>query len=245
MSWRDRIHVGTSGWHYDHWVGPFYPEKMDAAEFLAFYRRKFNTVEINNSFYNLPDEKTLAEWAGTASGNFVFSVKGSRYITHMKKLKDSSEPVSRFLERTSALGPKRGPVLFQLPPRWKRNLERLEEFLSRLPRGRYVFEFRDPSWFGAETEALLKEYGASFCIYDLKGSLSPVAVTAGFVYIRLHGPSAEAYQGRYERQALSGWAGRMSSWARSELDVYCYFDNDQKGYAALNALELQEMLRGD
>jgi uncharacterized protein YecE (DUF72 family) len=243
MKTAEGIHIGASGWHYDHWKGPFYPKGMNAGEMLAFYADHFKTVEINNSFYRLPEENVLAQWRDTAPEGFLFTAKASRYITHMKKLKDPEEPVSTFMERMGVLGGKLGPILFQLPPRWKLNLKRLRAFLAVLPEEhRYTFEFRDPTWFDEGVFEALSDNNAAFCIYELAGRQSPRKVTADFVYVRLHGPG-DAYEGNYDRQALSGWAGALSTWSRKGLDIYCYFDNDQKGYAVRNALSLQHMLR--
>ena len=242
MGMPGRIHIGTSGWHYDHWKGPFYPQGLSADEMLAFYVDRLASVEINNSFYQLPEEKALKQWRDAAPQGFVFAVKASRYITHMKKLKDPQEPVSTFINRMRVLGGMLGPILFQLPPRWKRNPERLRSFFEVLPGDfRYTFEFRDPSWFENEVYEILSEHDAAFCIYELSGRLSPKKVTADFVYVRLHGPG-DAYEGKYDQQTLGGWAGAFSTWARKGLDIYCYFDNDQKGYAVSNALSLQRML---
>lgn len=236
------IHIGTSGWHYDHWKGPFYPSGLPATEMLAFYAERFRSVEINNSFYHLPEPGTLAAWRDAVDDNFLFAVKASRYITHMKKLKAAGDAVQNFLERISLLGQRLGPVLFQLPPRWHCNPARLKEFLALLPTPfRYAFEFRDPSWFTHDVYKLLEEAGAAFCIYELAGVLSPKAVTADFVYVRLHGPDA-AYQGSYSTQTLAGWAGAISTWARQGREVFCYFDNDQSGYAAANAASLASIL---
>ena len=238
------VHIGTSGWHYDHWRGPFYPEDLTPKAFLTFYQQRFHTVEINNSFYQLPSEKTLVDWRESVPPGFIFAVKGSRYITHMKKLKDPGQSVPPLLERIQSLGDRLGPILFQLPPRWRFNEERLGAFLEALPRDyRYALEFRDPTWLNREACRLLEKHGAAFCIYELAGRLSPKEVTADFVYIRLHGPG-DAYQGRYDRQTLAGWAGAISAWTAQGLTVFCYFDNDESGYAALNALELQDMLIG-
>ncbi len=236
------IHIGTSGWHYDHWQGPFYPKGLAGEEMLGFYAERFRAVEINNSFYQLPSAETLAAWRGSVPEGFVFAVKASRYITHMKKLKDPAEPVGNFLERIGALGERLGPVLFQLPPKWRCNTERLRRFLEQLPgRFRYTFEFRDASWFRKEVLDLLREANAAFCIYQLAGVLSPREVTADFVYVRLHGPGA-AYQGCYDVGTLSGWAGAVTAWARQGREIYCFFDNDQRGYAARNAMKLQDLL---
>jgi len=210
---------------------------------LTFYKDRLESVEINNSFYQLPEEKVLAEWRDTVPEGFVFAAKASRYITHMKKLKDPEEPVSNFIDRMSVLDDKLGPILFQLPPHWKLNAKRLQSFCEALPGGyRYAFEFRDPSWFEKAVYEILSDHDAAFCIYELSGTLAPRKVTADFVYVRLHGPEG-AYEGDYNRQTLAGWAGAFSTWSRKSLDIYCYFDNDHKGYAARNALSLLRMLR--
>jgi uncharacterized protein YecE (DUF72 family) len=237
-----RIHIGTSGWHYGHWRGPFYPEDLPQRRFLEYYMARFHTVEINNSFYQLPKAETLILWRDTVPQGFVFTAKASRYITHMKKLKDPEESLAKFLERVAVLGRKLGPILFQLPPKWRMNLERIREFLAALPPDhRYAFEFRDQSWYRPEVYEALSEYQTAFCIYELAGHLSPKQVTADFVYIRLHGPG-NAYQGRYEPRVLAGWAGAVSAWARQGKDVFFYFDNDEAGYAVQDAARLQEML---
>jgi len=237
-----RIHIGTSGWHYDHWKGPFYPDDLSPREMLSYYKGRFQTVEINNSFYQLPKKATLELWKKTVPDQFVFALKGSRYITHMKKLKDPSRGVPPLIDIARVLEDKLGPLLFQLPPRWHINLERLEAFLEFLPRDfRYVFEFRDPTWFSDDTYEVLAKWGAAFCIYHLAGFLSPKEVTADFVYVRLHGPEG-AYQGQYDAKTLSGWAGAFSTWQAQGKEIFCYFDNDQAGYAVQDALKLQEML---
>jgi uncharacterized protein YecE (DUF72 family) len=174
MSWRNRIHVGTSGWHYDHWQGPFYPDDLPPVDWLSYYADRFDTVEINNTFYQLPARATLERWRATGPDGFCFAVKASRYITHMKKLKDPQEPLSRLYSRIEALGDALGPVLFQLPPRWRFDLERLEAFLQALaPDLRHVFEFRDPSWFDERTYDLLAAHDAGFCVYHLAGTQAP------------------------------------------------------------------------
>jgi uncharacterized protein YecE (DUF72 family) len=237
------IHIGASGWHYGHWKGPFYPAGLNPKDFLAFYSQKFHTVEINNSFYKLPEESTLHAWKETAPPGFIFAVKASRYITHMKKLKDPEQSVGTFFDRIAVLGDKLGPILFQLPPRWSFNLARLQDFLAALPKKfRYTFEFRDASWINSRTCQVLADCGAAFCIYEIAGFRSPREVTADFVYIRLHGPGG-AYQGSYDTRTLAGWAGDIRAWAAQGKEVFCYFDNDEAGFAAQNALELQEMLR--
>lgn len=235
---RGRIHIGTSGWHYGHWVGPFYPEGMSSPAFLGFYAQRFHTVEINNTFYSLPREATLEAWRDDTPKGFLFACKASRFITHMKKLSDPKRSVKRFFDTIDVLGPKLGPVLFQLPPRWHVNADRLRAFLKALPdRYRYAFEFRDETWFRDEVLQSLERARAAFCIYDLAGRQSPEHVTTDLVYVRLHGPG-EAYQGRYSDAALRRWAGKIVTWSQQGRDVYCYFDNDQNGYAARDGARL-------
>jgi uncharacterized protein YecE (DUF72 family) len=239
-----KIHIGTSGWHYEHWKGPFYPDGLPNNSLLKYYADRFHTVEINNTFYQMPQEKTLREWRDAVPGGFIFAVKGSRYITHMKKLKDAGKPLNLFLEKIDIIGDKLGPVLFQLPPRWNVNSGRLNSFLGLLPKKyRYAFEFRDPSWFDRKVYDLLTEHQAAFCIYDLDGRQSPKMITADLVYIRLHGPNGP-YRGQYSVQQLAGWAGAVSTWAAQGKTVYCYFDNDEAGYAAVDARNLHNMMEG-
>jgi len=239
-----RIHVGTSGWHYAHWRGPFYPATIRPEDMLDFYCQRLRTVEINSSFYHLPSKETFRQWKQQVPAAFFFSVKASRYITHMKKLKDPGEPVGVFLSHAEELGPKLGPILFQLPPHWGRNVQRMREFLEALPRDqRYAFECRDSSWFHPETYALLEQYNAAFCVFDLAGREAPRVLTADFAYVRLHGPASQKYAGCYSRQQLSGWLRCATEWlAQGAQEVFIYFDNDQAGFAARNALELAEMV---
>ncbi len=242
MSSAATIHVGTSGWHYEHWEGPFYPQGLPSSDWLAYYRDDLSTVEINNTFYQLPDEETLRTWRDAVPERFVFAVKASRYITHMKKLKDPREPVDTFFSRIQLLGEHLGPILFQLPPNWHFNGPRLDAFLRALPADqRVAFELRDPDWLNQEAYEILADHGAAFCIYDFQGRQSPRHVTADFVYVRLHGPYG-AYRGKYDTGTLAGWAGAFTAWRSEGKDVYCYFDNDEAGYAVQNALELQAML---
>lgn len=237
------FHIGTSGWSYTHWKGPFYPPDIRGEEMLAHYCRHFRSVEINNSFYHLPAAETLHHWSDNTPDDFIFSVKASRYITHMKKLKDPAESLSAFFQRISVLGDKLGPILFQLPPHWRYNQERLSHFLASLSSDyRYVFEFRDTSWLSQPCYDLLSRHGAALCIYELDGYLSPRETTADFVYVRLHGPGGP-YRGNYDTRTLSGWAGAFSSWSAQGRECFCYFDNDEAGYAALNAGALQAMLQ--
>jgi uncharacterized protein YecE (DUF72 family) len=239
---KGKIYIGTSGWHYKHWKGTFYPAEIKDAEQFSYYSRYFDTVEINNSFYRLPSAKTFEGWKKASPKGFLFAVKASRYITHMKKLKADGRSLRSFFTRANKLQEKTGPILFQLPPKWNINTERLADFLSRLPKGdRYTFEFRNHTWYNNEVYELLKKYNCAFCVYELEHHLSPVEVTADFVYIRLHGPGNK-YQGSYTSVALKKWAKRCLQWQKDKKDVYVYFDNDQEGYAAFNAQQLIKLV---
>jgi uncharacterized protein YecE (DUF72 family) len=236
------LRIGTSGWHYKHWCGPFYAEKLSPAKMLEFYFQHFDTVEINNSFYKLPSADTFRCWRQSTPRGFCFAVKASRFITHMKKLKEPQNALENFLPRAEELKGKLGPILFQLPPMWTVNPERLEEFLTALPRRhQYAFEFREPSWHQDQIYEILRQHNAAFCIYELNRFQSPEPVTANFIYIRLHGPGGP-YQGSYSTGTLRGWARKIERWAGRLKDIYVYFDNDQAAYAAHNALELKRLV---
>jgi uncharacterized protein YecE (DUF72 family) len=236
------IRIGTSGWHYPHWRGNFYPPDLPTAQWLSFYCGRFDSVEINNSFYQLPSEDTFRVWREMTPAGFLFAVKASRYITHMKKLMDPQTSTKNFFERVVLLGEKLGPILFQLPPHWGANPERLDAFLAALPVGyEYAFEFRDPSWLVAPVYEVLTRYGAGLCLYNFNRLTPPKELTANFVYIRLHGPGGP-YQGSYTAQALAEWAQDIGTWTGQGRSIYCYFDNDTAGYAPRNALALMHEL---
>ena len=238
------IRIGTSGYHYKHWVGRYYPAGIKSSEMLAHYLRDFDTVELNNTFYQLPDESTFDSWRKNTPHDFLFAVKGSRFITHMIKLKDARRGLTNFMPRAERLRWKLGPVLWQLPPGWKVNVERLEEFLSLLPKGHdYTFELRNETWMTEEVYAVLRKYNAAFCIYELAGYMSPMEVTADWTYIRLHGPTHFKYQGSYSDAQLAEWADRIRKWSKKMRSIYVYFDNDDSAYAVDNALTLKKMLK--
>jgi uncharacterized protein YecE (DUF72 family) len=210
---------------------------------LQFYAQHLPTVEINNSFYHLPTKESFRQWKEQTPADFVFAVKASRYITHMKKLKDPTQSVSRFLAQVEELGQKLGPILFQLPPRWGRDAGRLADFLEALPqRHQYAFECRDASWFHADIYSLLKRHNAAFCVFDLAGKESPRVLTADWGYLRLHGPAEQKYGGCYSRRQMLSWIRLVRAWlAQGAREVFVYFDNDQAGYAARNAVEFNAM----
>ncbi len=237
-----RILIGTAGWSYPHWRGPFYPRELRHERQLAYDAEHFDSVEINSTFYRLPERRTFRAWHDAVPGGFVFAVKASRFITHMKKLNAPGRALGSFFRRIEALGDKLGPALFQLPPRWRCNPQRLASFLGSLSSNfRYAFEFRDQSWLTREIYDLLARRNAGLCIYELGGFRSPIVVTSKLVYVRLHGPDGP-YQGSYDRRTLAGWARRIRAWSAEGRSVCVYFDNDQLGYAALNALELSLLL---
>jgi uncharacterized protein YecE (DUF72 family) len=201
-----------------------------------------NTVEVNRSFFQLPQKEVLARWRDAVKSGFVFTVKASRYITHTKKLKDTGQPLRALLESVKPLGEKLGPILFQMPRRWRFDGDRFYDFLEGLPRDfRFAFELRHPSWHTTEVYDAMMEMGVALCISDLNGKISPKMITSDFVYVRLHGP-AESSQG-YSVQALAGWAGAFSAWADQGREIFCYFDNDESGHAVRDALKLRTMLK--
>jgi uncharacterized protein YecE (DUF72 family) len=238
------IFIGTSGWHYKHWIGTFYPTGTSAKQQFDHYTRFFDTVEINNSFYKLPPREVFEGWYKNSPRKFFFVIKANRFITHNLKLLRPAEPISRLFNSILALKEKLGPILFQLPPKWKVNVERLREFLKALPvTHRYVFEFRNETWYNEDVYKLLREYNCAFCIYELGGHTSPIKVTADFVYVRLHGPLENKYQGSYSNPALRKWARQCLEWQSRKMKVYVYFDNDHNGYAAFNAVTLKALVK--
>lgn len=235
------IHIGCSGWHYLHWRGNFYAKETKIKDFMGRYIEKFNTVEINNSFYRLPSEKTLMLWREKVQEDFTFAVKASRYITHTKKLQDSDEAFQTFFNRMSILGHKLGPILFQLPPKWNYNDARFKEFVGNLPpHQKYVFEFRNNNWLREEVFEILHKHDMGFCIHDMPGSQTPEVITSKIIYIRFHGSQGK-YQGSYSDKTLDGWANKIQQW-KKDHQIYIYFNNDIEGFAPENALKLQELI---
>lgn len=238
-----RIHIGTSGFSYADWKENFYRGIAREKDMLAAYSATFDSVEINQSFYRLPSPDAVKQWIATVPPGFVFSYKANRFLTHRKRLKDFDEPIERLVKAVEPFGTQLGPILFQLPPRWQVNVERLKGFVAALPRfHQYTFEFRDPSWLCEEVYTVLERHNAALCFYDFRGFQSPERITADFVYIRLHGPNPEAYTGSYSDEALARYAEKIAAWKKQGIDVYCYFDNDQKGCAPKDAQALNERL---
>jgi uncharacterized protein YecE (DUF72 family) len=235
-------YMGTSGWVYPHWKGIFYPENLPQSQWFQHYARYFGTVEINSTFYRLPAETTFDRWRERAPPGFLYAVKASRYISHIKRLRECEEPLALFLGRARHLGATLGPILYQLPPRWRPNLPRLSAFVKLLPPDlAHVMEFRDPRWFDPQVLEVLRGCGVSFCIYHMPGIECPPEVTAAPIYIRMHGARA-LYGGSYDRETLRRWTERIRGWCQTGYNVYVYFNNDAFGHAVRNALTLKEML---
>jgi uncharacterized protein YecE (DUF72 family) len=238
-----RFYCGTCGWNYPHWKSTFYAG-VKQKDWLAYYSTRFDSVEINNSFYRLPESATFAKWRDSTPEGFVFAVKASRYLTHVKKLSEPHEPLRRLLDRSERLGDKRGPILYQFPPNWSIDLARLEAFLALLPSGvRHVFEFRNETWQVDAVWSVLERYGAAYCVMDSPGLPLQVRVTANFSYVRMHS-GGERTSGRYTNKALATWAARLEQML-GRGDVYVYFNNDIHAYAVHNALTLRKMVLGN
>lgn len=236
------IHIGTSGWSYKHWRGIFYPLNLNAKEYLQYYCKHFSTVEINNSFYHLLKDETVKNWGEIVPTNFIFAVKANRYITHIKRLREPETRIANFIESIKSFDEKLGPILFQLPPKFGFNPERLELFLETLPDYyRYVFEFRDRSWFNSQTYDILRKNNIAFCIYSLGDYQSPKEITSDFVYIRLHGPGGLGYN-KYNDEKLNEFCDDIINFQKQGKEVFCYFNNDEAGYAIENAFKLKEKL---
>jgi uncharacterized protein YecE (DUF72 family) len=242
-----KAYIGTSGWNYRHWSnGEFYPETLRPTDWLSFFAQHFNTVEINNSFYRLPGEVAFQKWRIQVPPGFIFSVKASRFLTHIKRLKDPEAPLDLFFSRAKHLKEKLGPVLFQLPPQFKLNLERLKVFLKglkpyvRRQHIRCVIEFRDASWQVPVVFDMLREYGVSLCFADWRDAHVTEPVTADFVYVRRH--HGDAGGGNYSRQQLDRDVERIRGWLQDQRDVYVYFNNDAGGHAIRNAAYVEGAL---
>jgi uncharacterized protein YecE (DUF72 family) len=239
------IRVGCSGWNYKHWRnGVFYPPKLPPRKWLEHYACHFDTVEVNATFYRLPRESAVANWVAQTPPDFVFTVKMSRYVTHVKRLRELGPSLELFYRTIAPLveSPKLGPVLWQLPPTFKRDDERLAHALAQLPPGRHAFEFREPSWFVDEVYALLREHSAALVIGDdPRRRFQTHILTADWTFVRLHHGS-RGRNGNYSQSELDEWAERIRGWSENG-DVYAYFNNDWEGYAVNNALDLKKRLR--
>ena len=238
------IWIGTSGWTYDGWRGPFYPADLPKKQWLAWYSTQFATAEINGSFYRTPSLEAVAGWRDQTPPEFLFAWKASKFITHWKRLTEKCANSIELMEtRLQVLAPKLGVVLFQLPARFTKNSERLASFLKMLPRSHlYVFEFRHKSWYDAEIFDLLHRANISLCLSDHHDAPAPWEVTARHIYVRGHGPDGR-YRGNYPPRTLRAWARHIRKWRRQRRKVFVYFDNDQKSAAPEDAKALIELLQ--
>jgi uncharacterized protein YecE (DUF72 family) len=240
-----RLWAGTSGWMYGHWRGAFYPRDLPQSQWLQYYLQHFDTVELNNTHYIQPKPSSWEAWHDAAPDGFRYAVKAHRYLTHWKRFKDPEAPLDKQIKAAEALKTHLGPLLYQAPPNFQRsdaNVERLENFLSLLPRRHcHALEFRHASWFGEDTQALLRRHNVAFCSYDMPGVECPLVATASFVYMRFHG-ATQKYRGNYTDRMLADWARRLKELSHDTDDIYVYFNNDLGGHAVKNAVRLREML---
>jgi uncharacterized protein YecE (DUF72 family) len=241
--WNRRLHLGTSGYVYGHWKGIFYPRGVPPSRWLEYYARFFDTVELNGTFYRLPPETAVDRWRENVPADFLFVCKGSRFLTHMKRLLDTGLGLERFYRPVLRLGVKLGPILWQLPPTFKKpDLARLDRFLAAQPEGtRHAIEFRDPAWYTKEVCDLLDRYGAAFCEHD-RVDRAPPRLTGGWRYIRFHGPSGGGYHGRYGTRRLEPFARKLKTWLKGGREAFVYFNNDMCGAALYDAQELGRLL---
>ncbi len=230
------LYIGTSGWQYDHWKELFYPRGLPLTDELAFYAERFQTVESNNAFYRLPERRTFETWAKRTPDDFVMAVKVSRFLTHIKRLKDPAEPVERFIARAAGLGPKSGPALLQLPPQLQLDIGRLRETLEQFPRDRRIaVEFRHDSWWTDDVRRLLEKHGAALCLADRYRPVAPLWVTTEWTYLRFHSGRGQPH-GCYGREALETWVSRIAERWSPDADVFAYFNNDRRGCALRDAI---------
>ncbi|WP_435101936.1 DUF72 domain-containing protein [Arhodomonas sp. AD133] len=235
-----RLRIGTSGYDYRHWRGVLYPESLPRRSWLAYYAERFPAVEINGTFYSLPEPGTVRGWAAAVGADFRFVLKFSRYGSHMKRLKDPEASLERFRPVAAALGGQLGGVLLQLPPRWRPDAERLDRFLAAAPELPWVVEFRDERWLADEVLAVLRAHDAALCVHDALAD-HPRCATAERVYLRFHGVD---YGGAYSDEALDDWAAWLAGERRAGRDAWVFFNNDQEGHAVVDAQRLAERLDG-
>ena len=234
-----QIRIGCSGWEYRHWRGSFYPPDLPLSRWLEHYASEFETVELNGTFYRLPEAATFERWRERAPRGFRYAVKASRYLTHVRRLRDPEEPLERLWSRAALLGAHLGPMLYQLPPRWRRNTERLDAFLAALPAWRrHAVEFRDASWHRGEVYRQLERHRVALCLHDMPDAGAPDEPVGPFVYVRFHGQGT--YDGSYPPQTIGAWARRLVAWADEGRDAWVYFNNDLGGHAPRDAVRLRE-----
>lgn len=238
------IKIGTSGWMYDHWIERFYPEDIKKKSMLEWYSNQYSAVEINNTFYQLPSIKSVKNWIDSVPKDFTFSVKASRYITHMKNLKDPQESTEKFFNVTKHFKQKLGVILFQLSPNWHLNYDRLKNFIEALPKKyKYAIELRHKSWYCEKIYGLLREHDIAMCFHDFHGEKSPLIITSDeLIYIRFHGSNG-FYQHNYSGKTLDKWAIKIKKWIDEVRDIYIFFNNDAEANAIYDAKELKDKIR--
>ncbi|RLC40298.1 MAG: DUF72 domain-containing protein [Candidatus Nealsonbacteria bacterium] len=247
-----KLYIGTSGWVYGHWEGIFYPNDLPSKDKLKYYSQHFKTAEVNYSFYHLPRPATYQKWYSQTPADFIFAVKASKFITHIKRLKGVKTAWKTFLENALNLKEKLGPILFQFPPSFRAtedNVKRLENFLKDIRNKiamaellRIAMEFREKTWYNQKIYNLLKRYNVAWVIADSPRYPRADEVTADFIYIRMHG-SQTMFSSKYTKKELSLLAEKIKKWQKQEIDIYCYFNNDLHGYAIENARELLGFLK--
>lgn len=237
------VRIGTSGWHYGGWWGPFYPKEVSKPKALEYYASQFDAVELNAPFYRTPTARSLDHWSDVTPEDFRFAWKASQFITHRKRLLVDDRSLEMLETGLDHLGHKLGPVLFQLPPMMKVDRERLAGFLGRLnPARRYSVEFRHPSWYEPAVFDLLREHNVALCVSDHDAAPAPRVVSADWVYIRNHGASGH-YHGNYSGAALRDWASFIDECRGEARDVWCFFDNDVKSAAPADARKLISLVQ--
>jgi uncharacterized protein YecE (DUF72 family) len=235
----EKYWIGTSGFYYNHWIGRFYPKDLAREDMLSYYAKYFNTVELNSTFYHLPKEEVIKNWEKKVNKKFLYAVKGSKFITHTKRLVDIEEPLKLFYTRVKLLKDKLGPILFQLPPSFERNDKLLEQFLSSLDKkNEHVIEFRHESWNNKSVFNILKKHNVAYCIVNMPNLPTIFEVTANFSYIRMHGASS-LYSSKYTPKELKEFADKIK---KIGVKTYVYFNNDTNAYAVENAKTLIELL---
>ena len=238
-----RVRIGTSGWVYPHWRGRFYPKDLPSAKWLVYYAERFDTVELNNSFYRQPSLAQFERWRGAVPEGFAYAVKLNRFITHVKRLSVDAPTIARSYDTVAGLGPKLAAILVQLPPRFRFDRERLHLFCSAIARRRrrHALEPRDPSWLTDDALDALRACRLGLCVIDTSHWPTRFAVTSDLVYVRFHGPG-RLYAGSYDEASLGEWAARIREWRDSGHDVLVYFNNDERAYATHDAARLRELI---
>lgn len=238
------VHIGCSGWSYRDWRGRFYPEDLPMTRWFEYYASLFETVELNATFYRLPDPATVERWAERAPDGFTYALKLGQFGSHRMKLRDAESWLPNHLDRVDRLGPSLSPTLIQLPPGWRCNVERLDEFLTVAPDDhRWAVEFRDPSWLRDAVFEVLRRHGAALCLHDLLVD-HPMVRTADWTYLRFHGPHArtDPYHGPYTGRRLGRLATVLDQWRAEGTEIFAYFNNDMEAMAPIDALWLRARL---